>query len=104
MTWIVRTNMNFGWGEPDLRLGFKDFDGSYSVVQPFTFKTYRVGDYIDAVTIPAGTSKYNPNDFLQACVDHAADIGIFPTTKAAPTKEIEALRYHLEDMRKLVFK
>lgn len=104
MTWIVRTQINWGWGERDLRIARKTFDGGLDVVQPFTFKSYRSGDYIEEITMAANASGPTTNEFLQAIVDHAAEIGIFPTNKAAPTKELDALRGHLEDMRTLVFK
>jgi hypothetical protein len=40
-------------------------------------------------------------DFLQACVDCAWEMGIYPTQFADRNKEVEALRNHLEDMRQL---
>ena len=103
MTWIVRTQEKWGWGERDLRIARKTFDGRLDVVLPFTFKTYDYGAMVDTITMPADSQGPTVTEFLQASVDHAAEIGIFPTNKAAPTKELDALRYHLEDMRKLVF-
>jgi hypothetical protein len=103
MRWTVNTRDNFGWGRLDLRIAVKNFDNSFAIVQPFTMKTREPDTFDDTVTISAG-GDYDAREFLQACVDHAAELGIFPTNKAAPTKQIEALKYHLEDMRKLVFK
>ena len=42
--------------------------------------------------------------FLQALVDAAAVASIFPSGYVPPKAEVDAIRYHLEDMRKLVFK
>ena len=42
-------------------------------------------------------------DFMQAVVNEAAKFGIYATGTKDATKEITALRFHLEDMRKLVF-
>ena len=104
MTWVVRTQLDFGWGDLNLRIARKGWDGTYEVVMPFQFKSFTQGEHVDVVTIPAAGVGPAAKEFLQAIVDHAAEIGIVPTNKAPPTKEIEALRYHLEDMRKLVFK
>lgn len=43
-------------------------------------------------------------EFLQSMVDEAAKRGIFPKGKEIIENELTAVKYHLEDMRKLVFK
>jgi hypothetical protein len=42
--------------------------------------------------------------FIQAFVDAAAQEKIFPSNYVPPKAELDAIRFHLEDMRKLVFK
>ena len=103
MMWLINTRQNWGWGQLDLLIGIKNFDGSIDVVQTPTLKRYDRNMAIEKPTIEAG-SQYDGKDFLQACVDHAYSIGIIPIGTPTATKEIEAIKYHLEDMRKLAFK
>ena len=102
--WLVNTRMNWGWGQLDLLLGIKNFDGSIDIVQPFILSRHERFVAINKPTIEASNHPYDGHEFLQACVDHAATISIFPSIKPKATEQIEAIKYHLEDMRKLVFK
>lgn len=43
-------------------------------------------------------------DFLQALVDAAWDFGVRPKNAQDTGNELKATKYHLEDMRSLVFK
>jgi hypothetical protein len=42
--------------------------------------------------------------FMQAICDAAFEAGIYPTKLHDRAEELKAVRFHLEDMRKLVFK
>ncbi len=43
----------------------------------------------------------NAEDFLQSVLDAAWEVGLRPKGHADHTNELTAVRYHLEDMRKL---
>lgn len=66
------------------------------------------GDYLapDDYTVQAKARTVggvNGQDFLQAILNHAWDIGMRPVGFLDTTKEVGALREHLHDMRALVF-
>lgn len=49
-------------------------------------------------------SELHSNQMLVALVDGLIDVGIKPTKKVINTNEMTAVKYHLEDLRKIVFK
>ena len=81
----------------------KDRDGEF-VVEPMELKLrhYTPGDPLDSPTLRfegrEGTA------FLQALVQALVQIGFKPDEIKASEGQISAIKYHLEDMRKLVFK
>lgn len=70
----------------------------------FRLTELKEGDWSES---PAIESPYGDNqvfDLLQAIVNEAAKVGIYPAGAADMTREISTLKQHLEDMRRLVFK
>lgn len=59
-------------------------------------------DYTIPAIAPSGGG-VNGQDFLQAVLNHAWDVGVRPVGFLDTTKEVGALREHLHDMRALVF-
>jgi len=53
---------------------------------------------------PAGAGIRLPEGSLQKIIDALIDFGVVPTKYKETTKEVSAIKYHLEDMRKIVFK
>jgi len=89
------------------RLGITVKDAlSRSVVQPLQFKVLEPGAIIseaEAYAISGGYDEDNVRDFLQAAADCAWDEGVRPSQSRDMTNEVAAVRYHLEDMRRLAF-
>lgn len=73
-------------------------NGGYAVVMPMTMEvtTTTTDEYIG----PSLTLKQQE---AQRLLDALIDAGLTPTREPAKVGEIEAVKYHLEDMRKLVF-
>ena len=62
---------------------------------------------INSWETPEPTLTFSGHDsiqFLQGLADGLAEVGFRPDILKASDKELSATRYHLEDMRKLVFK
>lgn len=72
-------------------------------VQPVNleFKKVNAGEPISPTLSLPGL---NAKEFLQALTDAIAEFGIVPSGHLPPREEIAAVKYHLEDMRALVFK
>lgn len=81
------------------------FDGKFSVMTNATFKTREPNEsvgYEDALIDDSVGLRYlDVRSFLQAMSDAAWEIGIKPKQVEGHTDELKAVRYHLEDMRKL---
>lgn len=74
-----------------------------AIAKPLCFEALtqeNSGDYFP----PTIQFRGSEDDFLQSLVDQAWDIGIRPRYAKETTPEINAIKYHLEDMRSLVFK
>jgi len=76
-----------------------------------TFLTYEDGNFI-AHVLPIGELGVKPllrlpwmlsESFLQAMANKLSELGIRPEGKPVLENELTATKYHLEDMRKLVF-
>jgi hypothetical protein len=93
------------WSDRNIRAMGRDVvftleeDGNRLVSVPLVFKPHMLGTVTDPV-VPTGDG----DDFLQTVLDHAWDIGMRPTGFGDTTREVSALRAHLEDMRHLAFK
>lgn len=58
----------------------------------------------DTAWEPSIILPYRDKSFLQSLVDQAWDLGIRPRYARETTFEVNAIKYHLEDMRNLIFK
>lgn len=78
-------------------------DGSRALAQPveFVFGPIEQGRAVEP-TIRLGLGYASP--FLQAFADLCHKLNIMPQGKPVLENELTAMKYHLEDMRKLVFK
>ena len=79
-------------------------DGSITLCEPLELTFTR--DY-DLSKLPEPTFRFNRkdgHDFLQGLAQALAENGFKPDELKAYDKQVEATKYHLEDMRSLVFK
>lgn len=96
---VVRTDTG---GAPYIE-PIKDFEVG------LTFRELKEGEWHeDGATLSApwgmGTNDNDLMEFLQAIVNEASKLGIYPAGMEDMSREVATLRAHLEDMRKLVFK
>lgn len=73
-------------------------DGTRRLAEALVFKPEPEGVYDLPPTIAPDATQ-----FLQAVLDHAWSIGMRPVGFSDTPLQVAALKYHLEDMRKLVF-
>lgn len=103
MTWKVHIERAPWRLASRLHMARENPDGTLDIVGPLTMT--RVAPYSFAGTEEGGilgdTDEGQCEQFLQAIMDAAWAEGIRPTAYADPTNELSAVRYHLEDMRKL---
>jgi len=82
----------------------EDADGRITIVEPINLtlrKEYEPGVIAPEPTIRFGRS--DGNDFLNGLCNALVEAGFKPDEIKSHNKETEAIKYHLEDMRKLVF-
>lgn len=79
-----------------IRLGIKT-DGGFAVAMPVVMETVELG----ALTQPMVSL---PFDAAQRLMDELWSSGCRPSQAIGSAGQVEAIKYHLEDMRKLVFK
>lgn len=110
MAWKVFVDDLMRWGQLGHKLVIMNkrvgADG-FSVVQAFTMKSFRDGDFIadDEVTMRDNFgSEVDVRGLLQAMSDAAWEIGIKPKQIEDNRNELKATKGHLDDMRALVFK
>lgn len=82
--------------------------GARMFAQPLVFKEFPPNevppdDQLFALRDDRMGAEDGVRQFLQAMVDAADELGIVPTRSKDRTDELKSVRYHLEDMRKLVF-
>jgi len=77
-------------------------DGRY-VVEPMSLVIKRFDHGVD-VEPTFRFEEHNGEEFLQSLVNALVSIGYKPDEVKASDKQVEAIKYHLEDMRRLVFK
>jgi hypothetical protein len=78
----------------------------HAFVQPFILKSFEPSQAVpegEAYCLADQCWEGDVRDFLQAAADAAWDAGIRPSQVKDMTSEVAAVRFHLEDMRKLVF-
>lgn len=81
--------------------------GRRSFVQPLVLKSFDeniVPSDAEAFVLSDGFAEDVIFDFLQAAMDAAWDLGIRPAQAKDMTAEVAAVRYHLEDMRRLALR
>jgi hypothetical protein len=80
----------------------KNERGAIAIARPLTLEVVDTQSPVcHPPTIQVG---YNDEQFLQSIVDQAWDMGIRPRYARETTPEINAIKYHLEDVRRLAFK
>lgn len=79
-----------------IRLGIKTGSG-FAVARPLTMEVIEPGLMTDP------TFRL-PFDAAQRLMDELWQAGVKPSQSVGSTGQVEAIKYHLEDMRKLVFK
>jgi hypothetical protein len=77
-------------------------NGRESVAKPLIFEDC-TDKFIETPTI-GETRRGDGEAFLQACLDHAWEIGLRPSGFNDTTQQVAAIKSHLNDMRALVFK
>ena len=80
-----------------IRIGVKREDGSFDVADALVMRTVPIG----AITQPCMSL---PFDAAQRLMDELWQAGCRPSQSVGSSGQVEAIKYHLEDMRKLVFK
>ncbi len=80
----------------ELRLG-KYYKNKLLVVQPVTYTEYNPGEI-------SSPSMYLEREEAQELIDALYSAGLRPSQAAGSAGQLSATLYHLEDMRKLVFK
>ncbi len=75
--------------------------GICTSIDKMTFKSYIDGEMLDPTLSLKG---FMARAFLQGMVNAAKKVGISPEGEPILENELVAVKYHLEDMRKLVFK
>jgi len=89
-------------GTKSLHLAREENDGSISVVTDLELTTIGPGKLLPNHDGILGQShRGEVDDFLRAIMDAAWELGIRPTGFLDHTNELTAVRFHLEDMRKL---
>ena len=82
----------------DLSIGLKSLsDNSMAVMEPVAFKQYKDGQ-------PLAPSLRFTNEEAQALMDEMWSAGVRPSNGEGNVGQIGAMREHLADMRRLVFK
>ena len=71
--------------------------GSFQIAECLVFKDAKLGEVSDPMMRLSNQEAQDLADQLYAC-------GISPSKLAGSTGQLAAVTYHLEDMRKLVFK
>jgi len=79
-------------------------DGSREIVEPLDLTIRR--DYVLGETTPEPTIRFDERhskEFLQGLAEGLVNAGFRPDELKASDKQLEAVSYHLEDMRRIVF-
>jgi hypothetical protein len=79
-------------------------NGKIGIVEPLTITEYSEDEIRGKYFPPVIHTHHQDTEFLQSLVDQAWDMGIRPRYARETTPEVNAIKYHLEDMRSLVFK
>lgn len=100
--WFCNVRRNEWGGSIRIYLGFKENDKFYMVrnnkaeeFQPMEVQTQATLEFSDEVQ--------QDTNILTHLVDGLIEAGVNPTVEVPNTNEMTAIKYHLEDMRKLIF-
>ena len=78
-----------------IRIGLRDGD-RFSVAQPLVMEQVELGAVTQpCVSIPFGSA--------QTLMDQMWDAGLRPSQSVGSAGQVESMKHHLEDMRRLVF-
>lgn len=101
--WQFVEHYDPGLDELQLHLRLVDHSGTRWAVEPFVFTNVREAARRIAPSLSTGPGETaaDINGFLQAALDAAWERGLRPAGYADHKNELTAVRYHLEDMRKL---
>ena len=80
------------------------WNGTRSFVQPFTLKSYPEHSAVpqdEAFCLRDEFGRGSVKSFLQSMMDAAWEFGLRPKAMKDQKDELAAVRYHLEDMRRL---
>ena len=100
--YFVRVNNEVYNLNLSLIIGFKE-DKKLYILHGETFEEYKNNErIIPTLSIPYVFDK--ENNIINQIVDNLIENGAKPTKPIKNNEELEAIKYHLEDMRKLVFK
>ena len=105
MDFKFHVQRSFASSETKLAISVKDSPTSRAFVQPLVLHSFSNMTVVPEEELWALVDKFDDDSirsFLQAAVDVAWDMGIRPAHAQDSTNELSAVRYHLEDMRKLV--
>lgn len=95
--WKVSAQREIWSDAVSIRLGIKQDDGRFAVAEPLTMRVIELGALVKpCVDLPFSAAQQLMDELWQA--------GCRPSQSIGSTGQVEAIKYHLEDMRKLVFK
>lgn len=95
-TWHVNAQREIWTDAIAIRLGVKTESG-FAVAKPLSMQVIEPGSLVEP------TFRL-PLDAAQRMMDELWQAGVKPSQSIGSTGQVEAIKYHLEDMRKLVFK
>lgn len=85
------------WSEAvSIRIGVRQEDGGFAVAEPLTMRVIEPGAFVPpCVNMPFSAA--------QSLMDELWQAGCRPSQSIGTAGQVEAIKHHLEDMRKLVF-
>lgn len=99
MKWVIKPVRN-AHDDFDLFIGTRDDSGRMGVAEPFITRVLEPGVMATPTLVGGNFVGLSVREFLKACVEAAADVGIF-SERSGNEREIAALKEHLRDMRKI---
>lgn len=93
---FVNSWASFGY---DFAIGMKHQDGTVSIMEPIAFKKLE-----DGFLLPKSSIINMPKESAQDLMDAMWSAGVRPSNGEGNVGQIGAMREHLDDMRRIVFK
>ena len=97
----VYVNDTGGGGHPE---AVKTYQVKFVLEEVLEGQLHQDTPTIDGPYIDMESARNDVSDFLRAIVNLAAEQGIYADVPKRTDDELKAVRYHLEDLRRLVFK